>query len=378
MNARQKGLSLVELSVVLVVLGLVGILVWQFMVMTVKRHQRVEANHVLSAADRALTNFVFVNHRLPCPDTTHDGLENCGAAAVGNLPWRTLGLPLLDARQLRYGIYRDAGHGIDLGSVSDRSMLYFSTDGVLQGQHPGTQNGLDFCRSMDDAVRAPASAGLRDATDHQPLAYALAWPGLIDADNNKNLFDQGNAGSGTVFAPPSQPGSPTYDDTVRAVSLHVLWDRLSCGANLSASDHAAENVEVASDLLLKAAQGERKLLHVALLLAKADNTAASAGIAQATAGISSALSDTFSATAEALLTDGATAPIVAWGVAATTANTLALVLAITDQVYAALGEADAQSTYDQSQTYIDNITALRTTALQDALALDADGLAGQP
>ena len=378
MNARQKGLSLVELSVVLVVLGLIGILAWQFMAMTIKRHQRTEANQVLGSADRALTNFVFINHRLPCPDTSHDGVENCGASAVGTLPWRTLGLPLLDARQLRYGIYRDAGNGVDLGAMSDRSTLYFSTDGVLQGQYPGTRNGLDFCRAMADAVRAPASAGLHDAASHQPLAYALAWPGLVNADNGKNLFDKGNAGTGAVFAPPSLTRSSTYDDTVRAVSLHVLWARLSCGSNLSASDHAAENVEVASDLLVKAAQGERKLLHVALLLAKADNTAASAGIAQATAGISSALSDTFSAIAEALLTDGATAPIVAWGVAATTANTLSLVLAIIDQTYAAIGVNDAQSTYDKSQTYIDNITALRTTTLQDALALDADGLAGQP
>ena len=378
MMNRQKGLSLVELSVVLVVLGLVGVLAWQFIAMTVKRHQLVEANLVLNDADQALTNFAFINHRLPCPDTTHDGLENCGAAAVGSLPWRTLGVPLLDARQLRYGIYRDVGNTIDLSAVSDRSTLYFSIDGVLQGQHPGTQNGLDLCRAMEDAVRAPTNVGLHDAIDLKPLAYALAWPGLIDADNNKNLFDQGNGGTGTVFAPPSEPGSPTYDDTVRSVSLHVLWDRLSCGANLSASDHAAENVEVASDLLLKAAQGEQQLLKVALLLAKADNTAASAGIAQATAGISSALSDTFSAIAEALLTDGATAPIVAWGVAATAANTAALVLAITDQVYAAMNVTSAQQTYDQSQTYIDNITALRTTTLSDALALDADGLAGQP
>jgi len=378
MNTRQKGLSLVELSVVLVVLGLIGILAWQFMAMTIKRHQRTEASLVLNAADRALTNFVFINHRLPCPDTSHDGVENCGASAVGTLPWRTLGLPLLDARQLRYGIYRDAGNGIDLGAVSDRSTLYFSTDGVLQGQHPGTRNGLDFCRAMDDAVRAPASAGLHDAANDQPLAYALAWPGLVNADNGANLFDKGNAGTGAVFESPSLTRSSTYDDTVRAVSLHVLWDRLSCGANLSASDHAAENVEVASDLLLKAAEGERKLLHVALLLAKADEAGAAAGILQGGAGITSALSDTFSAMADATISLGATSGIIAWGVAATTANTLALVLASIDQYYATLGRQDAESTYKKSQSYIDNITALRTTTLSDALALDADGLAGQP
>lgn len=378
MMSRQKGLSLVELSVVLVVLGLVGVLAWQFMAMTVKRHQLVEANQILTGADQALTNFVFTNHRLPCPDTTHDGLENCGAAAIGALPWRTLGLPLLDARQLRYGIYRDAGNTIDLSAVSDRSALYFSMDGVYQGQNPGTRNGLDFCRAMEDAARAPASGGLHDATDLKPLAYALAWPGLIDADNNKNLFDQGNATTGTVFAPSSQPGSPTYDDTVRAVSLQVLWQRLSCGANLSASDHAAENVEVASDLLLKAAEGEQQLLKVQVKLAQADVSATVAGIAQATAGISSALSDTFSALAEAALTDGATSAIIAFGVAGTVANTAALVLATIDQVYADLNLKSAQDTLAQAQTYIDAITTLRSTTLSDALALDADGLAGQP
>lgn len=378
MNARQRGLSLVELSVVLVVLGLVGILAWQFMAMTVKRHQRIEANQVLSAADQALTNFVFIKHRLPCPATTDSGNENCSGSAVGNLPWKTLGLPLLDARQLRYGIYRDDGNGIDLGTLSDRSTLYFSNDGVLQGQHPGTQNGLDFCRALDDAARAPASSGLHDAIDLKPLAYALAWPGLINADNGKTLFDKGNASTGAVFESPSRPGSPEYDDTVRAVSLKVLWQRLSCGANLSASDHAAENVEVASDLLLKAAQGEQKLLYVALELAKADEYGAAAGIAQATAGISSALSDTFSAIADATSSYGATSAIIAWGAAAVAANTLSLVLASIDQYYATAGRIDAKKTYDQSQNYIDNITALRTTTLQDALALDADGFAGQP
>ena len=110
----QAGFSLIELSIVLIVFGLLA----SSMVGSLSRQPRLaeEKNlrQQLDEAIDALYGFAIVNGRLPCPaDATlassndDAGTESC-PREHGVLPWRTLGLLELDPWGQRLSYYADS------------------------------------------------------------------------------------------------------------------------------------------------------------------------------------------------------------------------------------------------------------------------------
>lgn len=111
MRRRIRGFTLVELSLVLLALGLIlpaAVMYWQFS----ERHRvaAVQINVQQQSRD-ALLGFVHSQYRLPCPAANSDGVESCFVGTelrqVGYLPWRTLSLPRPEAGALRYGVHRE-------------------------------------------------------------------------------------------------------------------------------------------------------------------------------------------------------------------------------------------------------------------------------
>lgn len=97
-----RGFTLVEMAVVLIIVGLMlgGLL----LPLSAQIDQRnlTEAQKRLDEIKEALIGYAIINGRLPCPDTTGDGIEDaCPSSLVtattgGNLPWVTLGLSSQD------------------------------------------------------------------------------------------------------------------------------------------------------------------------------------------------------------------------------------------------------------------------------------------
>ncbi len=108
MKHRMMGFTLVELSLVLLALGLVipaAVIFWQL-----SERQRVTSvqTDVQQQARDAVVGFLHSNYRLPCPAVNAQGVEDCaGTRQVGFVPWRTLNLPRPEAGLLRYGVSRD-------------------------------------------------------------------------------------------------------------------------------------------------------------------------------------------------------------------------------------------------------------------------------
>lgn len=93
----QQGFTLIELSIVMVVIALMlgGLLA---PLSAQKENERRSENALLlDQARDALLGFAVINDRLPCPDTSGDGIEDaCSSlstvANAGRLPWVSLGL----------------------------------------------------------------------------------------------------------------------------------------------------------------------------------------------------------------------------------------------------------------------------------------------
>lgn len=107
----SKGLSLIEVAIVLIVLGLLVAWGTGMFGTLVKRSRLDTSRDLVKASKQALIGFAMKNHRLPCPDTDGDGVENCPYSPSSpykntKLPYATIGMKGNDAylQQLYYDV----------------------------------------------------------------------------------------------------------------------------------------------------------------------------------------------------------------------------------------------------------------------------------
>ena len=119
MKKRTSGFTLIEMSIVLIVISLIlsGVL----KTVSVQRQQlkRDETRQALQIINQALIGFTATEGRLPCPDTDNDGEANDVAVPFGDtctndegfLPFVDLGVPAEDAwgNRFRYRVSSNAG-----------------------------------------------------------------------------------------------------------------------------------------------------------------------------------------------------------------------------------------------------------------------------
>lgn len=254
-----RGFSLLELLAVLALLtGLVSALLYKTLDVSVQVAQQ-NTESALAAADEQLRQFAAWNGRLPCPDITGNGIEDCsGEAQKGNLPYRTLGLAAVGyavgeqgGRAMLYGVYRNPRENADLAVTAER---FKPTNADATAYDLGNENTLDFCSALagvaeltkdNDYLHLAYTSGNRAA-----MAYMLASPGIADADQDGNRFDELNALSDTGFNAPQTPVSSSYDDITRGRGLTELYRLLHCevsqrSLNLAANAIALEEENIA-------------------------------------------------------------------------------------------------------------------------------------
>ncbi len=135
-----KGFTLIELAVVLFILalllgGLLGPLAVQ-----VERKERDETRAAMELALEAIYGFALANRRLPCPDSSGDGAEDCGGSpmtVVGNIPWQTLGVEGVDAwgRPFIYRVteaFADGTDGTGCGTATSGVSFELCSDGDIR------------------------------------------------------------------------------------------------------------------------------------------------------------------------------------------------------------------------------------------------------
>lgn len=385
---HSRGFSLIESAVALAVLGMITMGAITYWKISTQQQTATTQQDLLVRADNAITGFAFANSRLPCPDTNASGLENCsGTTGVGGLPWRTLGLAEAGARNIRYGVYRHAHSSgwldADLARSTDRfrPLLATGSPPVALEMLLGQSNGLDFCFALNTASALPFDAtALNTASSNGTtynVAYALALPGLLDADGDGNFFDGKQAtqtAASPAFDAPQRPMSATYDDKVLAQGFDALFSKLSCGQALAAAGHTHFNAATAAALTSQGLIDYKKQLDINVLSASAAIVSATGTVLTSVAGIATAVATTALATAEAILSYGAVSGIIAAGAFDVATNAATTIVAAASLTAAIVSEAIAIQRSIDVVPMVNDAATLSASITANAKAADAAGL----
>lgn len=362
-RTTPRGFTLVEMAVALVALGILALAALALWRHGAQERTAMVERHALARSEDAVIGFAFANHRLPCPDTTGDGREDCSGGGLGALPWRTVGLSQPGAQAPRYGVFRRADSSVatdaDLAVALDRLRPLLATGTPPAGLETplGNRNGIDLCLALDSASLAPMVESIQPDGSIGPtaeatrlhtvtedgtarhVAFALALPGRLDADGDGDLFDGRQAQQSATlltFDAPRRPRAAAYDDEVRAWGFEALFSRLGCAGTLSAASHAHANTATAAALLRQALADYKRVLEIKVLMAGASVATSTAVGLSGVGGVANATAATTLAVAQTILSHGAMGPAIAAGAAAIAASaavvagnvvTLAIVIA---------------------------------------------------
>ncbi len=382
---KSGGYTLIELSIALVVLGIIIVLIWRFIGFNADYALSNSQRAMMRSADQAVTGFVLSNNRLPCPDTNGDGRENCGgSAAVGTLPAVTIGLAQADATGIRYGVYRQPSASpvadADLAALADRMPMLATRGDPLAGYDlfESNSNGIDLCAGLRNAANSPGGDGFLHVVTPEKninVAYALALASRSDADQAGSLFDGSNAGAGVAFEAPSRVTDGGYDDRVVAVGFDRLIGRLNCSETLAAATHAHANAATMAEITHQAMLDYKIQLDLINKLADANMAAAAAAVAIAVGGVAIGAGEISLGLAQSLLSLGAASAIAALAIAGEVAAGLALVSALAAIAPAAAAKDAAQGNVDNfaSQAFVTRSADLATRIRANANDADAAG-----
>ena len=389
---RQRGFTFVELSFIIIVMGMIAMLVAQVVPAMRRSSATAETVRNLGNVELSLLSFAAINGRLPCADTDSDGLENGSGntcAVIGKLPYRTLGYssPLVNADgfDFKYAIYVNAGIALRdkaaLGSAVERyrpSVGTGATVTLTDKSYTLTAPNyrLDFCQGL----RAGMDAGFTANYLHvktpggslKNVAYVLVDPGVGNMDLLGDMFDGYNStaiAGAPLFEHPNRQQSMTYDDRVIVGYFDQMWESLGCSANMATAGRALPNIETTLALIKQSSDDYSTQMDIAVDMAFADNFSAGAGIALATTGLLSSGASIATDIASAINTLGVTAGAsVAAGIAVGL-NAAALAVAIVNQVYTVQNYNDFKDYRDKfDQLKLQKLTPLNTSVQSDVAA----------
>lgn len=195
---RQSGLSLLEMAIVLVVLGIIlGMSLPLLSELSRHRHSRVTSKDLEEIKD-ALTGYAGIHGRLPWADTNGDGREDVGQP-TGALPFLELGVGPADGWRNAY-LY-------DVNQTLATTNSLWGLCNALSSLGSGSLPQLSF---------SPGGTS---------SAQALV---LISPGENSSL-DGGNSDGDRIYE--SHTPTQGFDDLTVGINPNTLYGKLSCSSS---------------------------------------------------------------------------------------------------------------------------------------------------
>ncbi len=249
---RQAGFSLVEIALALAVIGVTTLVLWRAVQLSVRNERSAQSLELQQRADAALTAFAFVHARLPCAARDAEGVEDCGGADDGLLPYRTLGLPALASGTLSYR----ADRPLTRAPAAFQALVARAVAGKLQAVAlplrslvpPGYDGMLDFCAALQDAATLGAAAyatGIAatsrtgpgalpgDGTSHAELSGRLGCPSLLSTVGRTHF-------NAALAAAASYRSVQDLRAQQQATVDFAIWDLAGSGTWMPASAYAVK------------------------------------------------------------------------------------------------------------------------------------------
>ncbi|MFN7753384.1 MAG: type II secretion system protein [Pseudomonadota bacterium] len=242
---RQRGVSLVELAVGLLVLSLVigGLLIP--LATQVEQNRLNQAQRQLEEVRESLVGFALANGRLPCPASpTSGGVESppgggvCTHPNTGFVPAVTLGLSTID----------EQGYAIDPWGLAQNRIRYavtasngsaFTTGGAGSMRVVGLSAlapALRVCSTGAGATATDCASGTTLASNAVAVIWSLgpnAATGGTSVDEAQNP-NPNSANADAVFVSRVRGSTAVaeFDDLVTWLSPNVLYARLVAAGQL--------------------------------------------------------------------------------------------------------------------------------------------------
>lgn len=247
LRRAQAGVSFVEVSVVLLIAGLMSWAAFRGSE-TVSEQQEIERGRAEAQQLQSLLRAFALRHgRLPCPDTSAagNGYEalTAGECTPGNqlgwFPYVSVGLEIPVAKlRARYSVFRapnaDLTKDADLAVTKERTgdsagdATHLDATDLIVALNNASLLPLDAARPHLTGDDGPAGLINCAANRVMAAAYWLVVP-LQDKDNDNNRLDPPHATASLCAASPSAPLRFASDDVVAAESPMQLagWLRKS-------------------------------------------------------------------------------------------------------------------------------------------------------
>ena len=400
----SHGYSMIELSVVLVIVGLLGLLLLRWLDSSRVPADRAEVQQQLAQAQNSIDAFLLRNHRLPCAAIVGDGNEACAITLASALPWRSLGLPSSFAA-IRYGVDRGLGGGADLALLPTASIAPTLSDSYPGlGETPSFTlhrpantaavlaasaayqasvnaalalrnevNCLDWCFGLRQKV-ASAAGGMPVGVgaNSSNAAYALAHPGLDRRLSGLNSAPRLNAADAFIEAP-SRTSEPGYDDIVWASGAPELLARSGCLVRMADALSSAQAAFTAYDNV-RILQLHWTMVDSGVETAQSAVVDAGLGVAMAATGLALGVTSVALSIASGLNSEGITAfqiVIAALNVTAAIAQT---VVAAADLATAIQDLVDAKTKLDNTNAYVAMVFEQSKAIMDRAVLINQKGL----
>jgi prepilin-type N-terminal cleavage/methylation domain-containing protein len=201
----RRGFTLIEVSIALVILGLLVGLGAQLLPMLVKQKKLSDSRMLVKEAKTAIIGYVMATGRLPYASATINGTATTGRLS-GYLPWATLGMA---------------------GRDPYNTTLFYAVESHLVNTTSTTQFKQRLALLISGATAADLFCVDTTVTPNVtvPVAFVVISAGenmRADPPNDDNNNRRVDINDDNLFAPPSRPITSTYDDVLESTGLTYL------------------------------------------------------------------------------------------------------------------------------------------------------------